>query len=233
MANPFYQRSEKQTSSAPALEDSGPTRPSGGPPHTLLRRASGLKRGFMSRLLSAVSQAYYDARSCGADVLTSGRRRRGRNPCRESNGHQERDVLWRAKCNAFRRALLDHGLTEAQACQVLVCLSTPEGRGPGRGRNRGSGRGRDRGCELASLGSLTSLSTDVLDRVVPLMGLQSFITVEERDVCGRPGATTLFVRATEHGLRYVGEAEPRIPRRAAPTDNQAGHWATGTWRVDV
>jgi hypothetical protein len=98
-------------------------------------------------------------------------------------------VLWRAKCNALHRALADHDLPTQQARTILCRLSTADGYG----------------CELARLARLTGVDAGVLDRAVPLLGLQNFITVSETSPrgCSRP---VLWVFATEHGLRYAAEA---------------------------
>ena len=100
-----------------------------------------------------------------------------------------RDVLWRAKCNALHRALADHDLTTHQARTILCRLSSARGHG----------------CELALLGRLTGFDAAVLDRAVPLLGLQNFIAVRETAprACSAP---VLWVSATEHGLRYAAEA---------------------------
>lgn len=143
-----------------------------------------MRRGLLNRVLSVVRS--FAARLMPARIHSAA-----------CEAGRSRDVLWRAKCNAFRRALLDHHLTEAEACRILVSLLT---RKP-RGCNPRSGRG----CELARLSSLSGLSPRVLDQAIPLMGLQGFITVEQRSVGGDLG-TVLWVSATEHGARYAGES---------------------------
>ncbi len=115
---------------------------------------------------------------------------RGRPRSRDAAGPASRDVLWRAKRNAFRRALLDHGVSESDAREILRPLV-------------GSQAG---GCELARLGQLTGLDAQVLDRVVPLMGLQNLITIEERT--GGTSRPVLWIIVTEHGSRYAREAAP-------------------------
>ena len=104
-------------------------------------------------------------------------------------GPRGHDVLWRAKCNALHRALADHDLTPHQARAILCRLSAA----------------RNHGCELAGLEGLTGVDAGVLDRAVPLLGLQNFVTVSETSPrgCSRP---LLWVSATEHGLRYAAEA---------------------------
>lgn len=110
-------------------------------------------------------------------------------------------MLWRAKRNAFRRALLNHGVTEHQAREILRFLASREAGG----------------CELVLIGRLTGLGAQVLDRMVPLMGLHNLITIEERSRCGglRP---ILWVSPTGHGLLYAGgvaaaPAGPATPQR--------------------
>lgn len=122
---------------------------------------------------------------------------------RRGHGHPGRDVLWRAKCNALHRALADHDLSTPQARAILCRLSATRGRG----------------CELASLGSLTGIDAGVLDRAVPLLGLQNFISVRETRPEGCSGPTVLWISATEHGLRYASEAFASFsggPRDPAP-----------------
>ena len=104
-------------------------------------------------------------------------------------GLRGHDVLWRAKCNALHRALADHDLTPHQARAILCRLSAA----------------RNHGCELAGLERLTGVDAGVLDRAVPLLGLQTFVTVSETSPrgCTRP---VLWVFVTEHGLRYAAEA---------------------------
>ena len=106
-----------------------------------------------------------------------------------AGGSAGRDILWRAKRNAFRRALSQHGVTEAEACKILgLLVASPAG-----------------GCELVRLGSLTGLKAPVLDRALPLMGLQNMVTLEERPV-GTERRLVVWVAATDHGRRYVREA---------------------------
>lgn len=111
-------------------------------------------------------------------------------PCAGSLRHPsrtDRDVLWRAKRNAFVRALAAHRLTEAEARRILAPLA----------RDR-------RGAELETLASASNLPAAVLDRAIPLMGLQNFIRVEKkRRVASK---AVLWVTATEHGVRYAGES---------------------------
>ncbi len=103
-----------------------------------------------------------------------------------------RDVLWRAKRNALHRALAGHDLTVHQARVILCRLSAT----------------RDCGCELACLGWLSGFEDAVLDRAVPLLGLQNFITIREQDARGY-SAPVLWISITEHGLRYAAEASSR------------------------
>jgi hypothetical protein len=74
---------------------------------------------------------------------------------------------------------------------------------------------RNHGCELAGLERLTGVDAGVLDRAVPLLGLQNFVRVSETSprACSRP---VLWVFATEHGLRYAAEALA-VPVPGAPT----------------
>lgn len=146
-----------------------------------------------------------------------------------TGGEQGRDVLWQARCNAFRRALSDYELTEDQACRILDSLI---GGGPGR-RELGD---YDRGCELSRLGSLSGIGPNDIERAVPLMGLQGFIAVEQRSISGHP-VPILWVSATEHGIRYTGEAHPSVHERRASrtTGQQAGSpdGSTSQWMVDA
>lgn len=112
----------------------------------------------------------------------------GRRDCRRQDD-PGRDVLWRAKCNALHRALADHDLTTPQARAILCRLSAAH----------------DHGCELARLAPLTGVDAGVLDRAVPLLGLQNFIAVRELRPEG-PSGPILWVSATEHGRRYEAEA---------------------------
>ena len=116
-----------------------------------------------------------------------------------SVGH---DILWRAKRNAFRRALSQHGVTEAEACKILgLLVASPAG-----------------GCELALLGGLTGVEAPVIDRALPLMGLQNMVTIEERPV-GTERRPAVWVAATDHGRRYVREAASALVAalEASPT----------------
>jgi len=108
----------------------------------------------------------------------------------DERGPRGHDVLWSAKCNALHWALADHDLTTHQARAILCRLSTADGYG----------------CELARL---TGVDADVLDRAVPLLGLQNFITVSETSPRGR-SRPVLGVFATEHGLRYAAEASAAL-----------------------
>lgn len=124
---------------------------------------------------------------------------------RRGHGHPGRDVLWRAKCNALHRALADHDLSTHQARAILCRLSATRGRG----------------CELARLGSLTGIDAGVLDRAVPLLGLQNFISVRETRPEGCSGPAVLWISATEHGLRYASEVFASFsggPRDPAPEE---------------
>jgi hypothetical protein len=129
-----------------------------------------------------------------------------------TGGSAGRDILWRAKCNAFRLALSQHGVTEAEACKILGLLVTsPAG-----------------GCELALLANLTGLKAPVLDRALPLIGLQNMVTIEERPV-GTERRPVVWVAATDHGRRYAREAAslraPALeasPAMAPETGNGAG-----------
>jgi hypothetical protein len=103
-----------------------------------------------------------------------------------SVGH---DILWKAKRNAFRRALSQHGITEAEACAVLRPLVA-------------SGRG---GCELVRLADLAGLEAADLDRALPLMGLQNIVAIEER-VTGVRRRPVVWVAATDGGRRFFREA---------------------------
>ena len=118
--------------------------------------------------------------------------RRRRRDCARSGAGQQgscgRDVLWRAKCNALHRSLADHDLTNDHARILLCRLSAARGHG----------------SELVRLGSLTGVDACVLDRAVPLLGLQNFISVHETTPGGCSGPV-LWVAATEHGLRYAAE----------------------------
>jgi len=144
-------------------------------------RALRLARGMIRNLLADVARGLLDL---------PGRRDHGR---RDSGVIDPigRDVLWRAKCNALHRALLDHDLSTPEARTILCRLSAA----------------RNHGCELARLERLTGLDAGVLDRVVPLLGLQNFISVRETspEGCSDPSGTVLWVSATEHGLRYAAE----------------------------
>ena len=101
-------------------------------------------------------------------------------------------MLWRAKCSALHRALVDHGLSAVQVSVILCRLSGARGHG----------------CEFARLGLLTGVDAGVLDRAVPLLGLQNFVTVSEASPRGSAGPV-LWVFATEHGLRYAAEASAK------------------------
>src|SRR5215207_8402492 len=126
-----------------------------------------------------------------------------------SVGH---DILWRAKRNAFRLGLSQHGVTEAEACKILgLLVASPTG-----------------GCELALLGGLTGLKAPVLERAVPLMGLHNMITLEERSV-GTERRLVVWVAATDHGRRYAREAASALvaaleapPAMAPETRDGAG-----------
>jgi len=105
-----------------------------------------------------------------------------------SVGH---DILWRAKRNAFRLGLSQHGVTEAEACKILgLLVASPAG-----------------GCELALLGRLTGLKAPVLERALPLMGLQSMVSIEDRSL-GTERRPVVWVAATDQGRRYAREAAP-------------------------
>jgi hypothetical protein len=104
-------------------------------------------------------------------------------------GSSGRDILWKAKRNAFRRALSQHGITEAETCAVLRPLVA-------------SGRG---GCELVRLAHLASLEVANLDRVLPLMGLQNMVAIEERTT-GVRRRPVVWVAATDGGRRFFREA---------------------------
>ena len=103
-------------------------------------------------------------------------------------GHEDRDVLWQAKCNALRRALEHHRLTQLDARRVLSLLA---------------GRG-ERGCELDRLQPLTGLSAGDLERVVLLMGLHNLIEVQKRTSHYR-SAPVLWACITGLGRRYASE----------------------------
>lgn len=111
---------------------------------------------------------------------------------RDGDDPPVRDVLWRAKCNALHRALADHGLSALQVSVILCRLSGARGHG----------------CELTRLGLLTGIDPGVLDRAVPLLGLQNFITVSESSPRGGAGPV-LWVFVTEHGFRYAAEASAK------------------------
>jgi hypothetical protein len=167
VAKPFYQRPYSAAPHACATLESGRGRVCGQVP--------GSRREALLRVISAATACLHFNRGRGG----------------ASAGAAECDVLWRAKRNAFRRALLDHGLTEVQVHVILGHL--------------GAG-----GCQLALLGRLTGLGPRVLDRAVPLMGLQNFVTVQERYARGRSGPV-LWVVPTEDGLRYAREASAGAP----------------------
>ena len=103
-------------------------------------------------------------------------------------GHEDRDVLWQAKCNALRRALEHHRLTQLDARRVLSLLA---------------GRG-ERDCELDRLQPLTGLSAEDLERVVLLMGLHNLIEVQKRTPSGQ-SAPVLWACITSLGRRYASE----------------------------
>lgn len=112
------------------------------------------------------------------------------------------DILWQAKTNALRRALTDHNLTQPDTLRLLAALAT-----------------NTRGYELASLPRITGLAEAVLERAVPLLGLQNFIRVElrvERRPCLRRPPAVMWVSPTEHGLRYVAEAFSHCPSGLDP-----------------
>ncbi len=123
-----------------------------------------------------------------------------------------RDVLWRAKRNAFSRALAEHGVTEGEAARILRLLGL-------------SGTGI---CELSLLGALAGAAPATLDRTLPLMGLHNLVTIEERS--GTDGyRPEVYVVVTEHGLRYARESAPLdgAPDAGAPgADGETASEAT-------
>lgn len=221
MANPFYQPFQPRAENLPPISD-----PSAGwfaglytgwpysnrPYPQVASKDFRLRRRLLRRVLSV-------AKTFGAR-LAPGCIRGG-----ASETGRSRDVLWQAKRNAFRRALSDHNLNEAQACRILASLliRTP------RCGARGYARSYAPGCELARLDSLSGLNASVLEQAVPLMGLQGFITVEQRNVAGRT-STILWVSATDHGIRYAAETDPLLLQRpvittTGPVESHAGSTA--------
>lgn len=134
----------------------------------------------MRRALAYLASAFRAA----ADGISPGDAAGGRRA--EAAPTIENDILWRAKRNAFRQALSQHDLTEAEACAILRSVVA-------------NGRG---GCKLVRLADLTGLDAVVLDRALALMGLQNFVAIEERAAGVRP---VVWVVATDSGRRFVGE----------------------------
>lgn len=103
-------------------------------------------------------------------------------------GHEDRDVLWQAKCNALRRALEHHRLTQLDARRVLSLLAAFG----------------ERGCELDRLEPLTGLFAEDLERAVLLLGLHNLIEVQKRTSYAH-SEFVLWACATGHGRRYASE----------------------------
>ena len=155
--------------------------------HNADHGGSPLGRGtaLVGRALACLARAFRaadDGPSPGEDAV--GRRQ-------ESAPAIENDILWKAKRNAFRQALSQHDLTEAEACAILRSLVDS---------------GRD-GCELVRLADLTGLEAMVLDSALALMGLQNIVTIEER-AAGVRRRPVVWVVATEAGQRFIRETAP-------------------------
>jgi len=66
--------------------------------------------------------------------------------------------------------------------------------------------------------------SSVLDRTVPLLGLQNFIAVRETTPEGCSGPV-LWVTVTEHGLRYAAEAAAAYRPTVAALESTRGEGA--------
>jgi len=101
-------------------------------------------------------------------------------------------------------------VSEAEACAILEALIA-------------SGQG---GCELVRLvrlARLTGLEDAVLDRALPLMGLQNIVAIEERPT-GLRRTPVVWVVATDGGCRFVRESASALFSALRAPGVAAGAW---------